>query len=43
MTRLFFGATAYELDYYPVLGTTGIANDNPINKNPPSTPPPVSP
>jgi hypothetical protein len=40
---LLVGATAYELNYYPVLGTTGIANDNPINKNPPSTPPPVSP
>jgi hypothetical protein len=40
---LLTGATAYELDYFPVLGVTGIANDYPINKSPPPTPPPVSP
>jgi hypothetical protein len=40
---LLAAATAYELDYYPVLGVTGIANDDAINKNPPPTPPPVSP
>jgi hypothetical protein len=40
---LLAGATAYDLNYYPFLGVTGIANDDPINKNPPPTPPPVSP
>ena len=40
---LLNGATAYGLDYYQVLGVTGIANDDPINKNPPPTPPPTPP
>ncbi len=43
---LLNGATAYDLDYFPVLGATGLANDDRINKDPPApppTPPPVSP
>jgi len=41
---LLTGATAYDLEYFPVLGVTGIANDDLINKNPPPpTPHPVSP